>query len=83
MLLAIPDGIWGTAAQFALANAVLMAALACTWVASAVETLTGRRGNQADQATNATSTIGGRKGHGHDVADEGHGAPDHRLRGGY
>jgi hypothetical protein len=40
VLLAIPDGIWGTAAQFALAGAVLMVALACTWAASVIEATT-------------------------------------------
>jgi hypothetical protein len=40
LLLAIPDGIWGTTAQFALAGAVLMVAIACTWAASVIETAT-------------------------------------------
>lgn|GEM_PF-2809678 len=40
VLLAIPDGIWGTPAQFALAGAVLMVALACTWAASVIEAVT-------------------------------------------
>ena len=40
ILLAIPDGIWGTPAQFALAGSVLMVAVACTWAASVIETMT-------------------------------------------
>jgi hypothetical protein len=42
VLLAIPDGIWGTTAQFALAGAVLMVAIACTWAASVIEAVTSR-----------------------------------------
>ena len=40
LLLAVPDGIWDTPAQFALAGAVLMVTLACTWAASAIEAMT-------------------------------------------
>jgi hypothetical protein len=36
-LLALPDGIWATAAQFAFTGAVLMVALACTWTAGIIE----------------------------------------------
>jgi len=42
VLLAIPDGIWGTPSQFALAGAVLMVAIACTWAASVIEAMTSR-----------------------------------------
>jgi hypothetical protein len=40
-LLALPDGIWGTAAQFALTGAVLMVAVTCTWAAGIIESMTG------------------------------------------
>ena len=40
VVLAIPDGIWDTPAQFTLACAILMVALACTWGASVLETAT-------------------------------------------
>lgn len=35
--LAIPDGIWGTSAQFAFVGAVLMVAIVCTWAAAIIE----------------------------------------------
>ncbi len=38
-LLALPDGIWGTVAQFAFAGVVLMVAIACTWAAGIVESV--------------------------------------------
>ena len=44
--LAIPDGIWGTPAQFAFAVAVLMVAVACTWGASVIETATKTQGGK-------------------------------------
>jgi hypothetical protein len=40
LLLALPDGIWGTAAQFAFTGAVLMVAIACTWAAGILESAT-------------------------------------------
>lgn len=39
LLLALPDGIWGTVAQFAFAGAVLMVAIACTWAAGVIESM--------------------------------------------
>ena len=39
LLLALPDGIWGTVAQFAFAGAVLMVAIACTWAAGIIESM--------------------------------------------
>ncbi len=42
LLLALPDGIWGTAAQFAFTGAVLMVAIACTWAAWIIESATRR-----------------------------------------
>ena len=39
LLLALPDGIWGTVAQFALAGAVLMVAIACTWAAGVIASM--------------------------------------------
>lgn len=39
LLLALPDGIWGTAAQFAFTGAVLMVAIACTWAAGIIESV--------------------------------------------
>ena len=41
LLLALPDGIWGTVAQFAFTCAVLMVAVACTWAAGIMESVTG------------------------------------------
>ena len=41
LLLAIPDGIWGTTAQLALTGAVLMVAIACTWGAGIIEAAVG------------------------------------------
>ena len=40
LLLALPDGIWGTVAQFAFTGAVLMVAVACTWAAGILESVT-------------------------------------------
>ena len=40
LLLALPDGIWGTLAQFAFTGAVLMVAIACTWAAGILESAT-------------------------------------------
>ena len=40
LLLALPDGIWGTVAQFAFTGAVLMVAVACTWAAGIMESVT-------------------------------------------
>lgn len=40
LLLAVPDGIWGTVAQFAITGAVLMVAVACTWAAGIMESVT-------------------------------------------
>jgi hypothetical protein len=37
LLLAFPDGIWGTTAQFAITGAVLMVAVACTWAAGILQ----------------------------------------------
>lgn len=37
LLLALPDGIWGTVTQFVLAGAILLVALACTWAAGIIE----------------------------------------------
>ena len=42
LLLALPDGIWGTAAQFAFTGAVLLVAIACTWAAGIMESATRR-----------------------------------------
>ena len=39
LLLALPDGIWGTMAQFALTGAVLMVAIVCTWAAGIIESV--------------------------------------------
>ena len=41
LLLALPDGIWDTVAQFALTGAVLIVAVACTWAAGILESLMG------------------------------------------
>ena len=40
LLLALPDGIWGTVAQFGFTGAVLMVAVACTWAAGIMESVT-------------------------------------------
>lgn len=37
LVLALPDGIWGTVAQFAFTGAVLIVAIACTWAAGIIE----------------------------------------------
>ena len=37
LLLALPDGIWDTVAQFAFIGAVLLVAVACTWAAGILE----------------------------------------------
>ena len=42
LLVAFPDGIWDTPAQFALTGAVLMVAIVCTWGAGFVEFATRR-----------------------------------------
>lgn len=41
-LLALPDGIWATTAQFALTGAVLMVAIVCTWAAGIIESVARR-----------------------------------------
>ncbi len=46
VLSAIPDGIWGTATQFAFACAVLMVGVAYTWAASIIEMATKNKGGQ-------------------------------------
>jgi len=51
--LAIPDGIWGTSAQFAFVGAVLMVALVCTWAAAIIEAVT--RSDTALQGEATTS----------------------------
>lgn len=40
LVLALPDGIWGTVAQFAFTGAVLIVAIACTWAAGIIESAT-------------------------------------------
>jgi hypothetical protein len=42
LLLALPDGIWNTTAQYAFAGAVLMVAVACAWAAGIIESVTRR-----------------------------------------
>ena len=42
LVLALPDGIWDTPAQFALTAAVLMVAIACTWAAGVIGSVTRR-----------------------------------------
>jgi hypothetical protein len=42
LLLALPDGIWATTAQFALTGAVLMVAIVCTWAAGIIESAARR-----------------------------------------
>jgi hypothetical protein len=39
LVLAFPDGIWGTPAQLAFTGAVLMVAIVCTWAAGVVESV--------------------------------------------
>ena len=39
LLLALPDEIWGTAAQVAFTGAVLMVAITCTWAAGIIESV--------------------------------------------
>jgi hypothetical protein len=39
LVLALPDGIWGTTAQFAFTGAVLIVAIACTWAAGIIESV--------------------------------------------
>lgn len=41
LVLALPDGIWGTTAQFAFTGAVLMVAIACTWATGIIEAAVG------------------------------------------
>jgi hypothetical protein len=43
ILLALPDGIWATTAQFAFTGAVLMVAIACTWAAGIIESVSRDR----------------------------------------
>ena len=40
VILALPDGIWATAAQVAFTGAILMVAIACTWGAGIIESAT-------------------------------------------
>ncbi len=42
LLLALPDGIWDTTTQFAFTGAVLLVAIACTWAAGIIESITRR-----------------------------------------
>ncbi len=37
LVLALPDGIWGSVAQFAFTGAILLVAIACTWAAGIIE----------------------------------------------
>ena len=46
LLLALPDGIWGTMSQFVFTCAVLMVAVACTWGAGIMESLIGTWGGR-------------------------------------
>jgi hypothetical protein len=39
LLLALPEGIWGTTAQFGFTCAVSMVAIACTWAAAIIESV--------------------------------------------
>jgi hypothetical protein len=41
LLLALPDGIWGTTTQLAFTGTVLMVAIACTWAAGIIESVLG------------------------------------------
>ncbi len=40
LVLALPDGIWGTTAQFAFTGAVLMVSISCAWAAGIIESAT-------------------------------------------
>jgi hypothetical protein len=40
LVLAVPDGIWGTITQLSFTGAVLMVAIACTWAAGFIESVT-------------------------------------------
>ncbi len=42
LVLALPDGIWDTPAQLTLTAAVLMVAIACTWAAGIIGSVTRR-----------------------------------------
>lgn len=42
LVLAFPDGIWDTPAQLSLTAAVLMVAIACTWAAGIIGSVTRR-----------------------------------------
>ena len=42
LVLALPDGIWDTSTQLTLTAAVLMVAIACTWAAGIVGSVTRR-----------------------------------------
>ncbi len=42
LLIALRDGKWATTARFAFAGAVLLVAVACTWVAGIVESVIGK-----------------------------------------
>ena len=42
LVLAFPDGIWATSAQLAFTGAVLVVAIACTWGAGVIESVTRR-----------------------------------------
>ena len=42
LVLALPDGIWDTTAQLTVTAAVLMVAIACTWAAGIVGSMTRR-----------------------------------------
>ncbi len=42
LLLALPDGIWATTAQFAFTGSVLLVAVACTWAAGIIESIARR-----------------------------------------
>jgi hypothetical protein len=46
VLLALPDGIWGTMSQFAFTCAVLMVAVASTWGAGIMESVIGHWGGR-------------------------------------
>lgn len=39
LLLALPDGIWDTVAQFAFTGAILLVAVACTWAAGILDSV--------------------------------------------
>jgi hypothetical protein len=41
LLLALPDGIWGSNVQLALTGAALMVAIGCTWAAGIIEAAVG------------------------------------------